>query len=559
ADAIATNIKSGVTIAGVAGSVTEESHSSCSSDGAVGCVTVAAFKSAKMADAIATNIKSGVTIAGVAGSVTEESHSSCSSDGAVGCVTVAAFKSAKMADAIATNIKSGVTIAGVAGSVTEESHSSCSSDGAVGCVTVAAFKSAKMADAIATNIKSGVTIAGVAGSVTEESHSSCSSDGAVGCVTVAAFKSAKMADAIATNIKSGVTIAGVAGSVTEESHSNCSSDGATGCITVAAYKSADMSAAVAGNIKLGVTIAGTAGSAIVITGATGTADLTAATFNNQVKSTTAFEYWDSNGLRHNHGGDADIVMGNIKGSVDIFGTTGTFGSNCTADGQTGCTTTATYKSADTGAYSTWDIRKGKTVGGKVGDLIFPRNMVNNSQFQRTIGTLAGNDMYDTIDDDNFAGAFPTQYPSGWQQASGANWIMDSTNDVGGGGGTDSDDACSGAEHCVFVDRISGMMWAKDNGTAYNFEGAITLCEGLTYGGYGDWRLPTQKELMQAYVDGIWSRKAATGLSLATASYWSSTTLSTNTDGGHQLKLNTGSGSNFDKDQVSYRVICTRPQ
>jgi hypothetical protein len=68
-----------------------------------------------LTDLLAGNIKSSVTIAGVTGSVTSESHSNCASDGAIGCVTVAGFKSADMSVAIAGNIKSGIAIAGVTG------------------------------------------------------------------------------------------------------------------------------------------------------------------------------------------------------------------------------------------------------------------------------------------------------------------------------------------------------------------------------------------------------------------------------------------------------------
>ena len=53
------------------------------------------------------NILSSMLFAGISGSVTEESHSNCASDGAIGCITVAGYKSADMAIAIAGNIKTG--------------------------------------------------------------------------------------------------------------------------------------------------------------------------------------------------------------------------------------------------------------------------------------------------------------------------------------------------------------------------------------------------------------------------------------------------------------------
>ncbi|MEI6832484.1 MAG: hypothetical protein WCL28_00715 [bacterium] len=58
------------TLFGSPGTATIESHSNCTSDGVTGCVTTASYKSANMTNAVATNIKSGVTIAGIAGNYT---------------------------------------------------------------------------------------------------------------------------------------------------------------------------------------------------------------------------------------------------------------------------------------------------------------------------------------------------------------------------------------------------------------------------------------------------------------------------------------------------------
>ena len=58
------------TLFGSGGTATLESHSNCSADGATGCVTTSSYKSANMTNAVATNIKSGVTIAGILGSYT---------------------------------------------------------------------------------------------------------------------------------------------------------------------------------------------------------------------------------------------------------------------------------------------------------------------------------------------------------------------------------------------------------------------------------------------------------------------------------------------------------
>jgi hypothetical protein len=50
-----------------------------------------------------------------------------------------------------------------------------------------------------------------------------------------------------------------------------------------------------------------------------------------------------------------------------------------------------------------------------------------------------------------------------------------------------------------LDTRSGLMWAaKDNGSDINWQGANSYCENYRGGGYTDWRMPTQDELMGLY-------------------------------------------------------------
>jgi hypothetical protein len=309
----------------------------------------ARYTGAGDADIVASKIASGTTIFDVAGSATLESHSNCSSDAQVGCVTVSAFKAANMTNVVAGNIKTGVTIAGVAGSVTQESHSNCSSDAQVGCVTVSAFKAADMTRVTAGTVKSGTTIAGVAGNYPSATYPLPGENPSVDTLTTANFNSKATGsgyfewwgadgthmwltsgdtDIVAGNIKSGVNIFGVAGNVTAESHSNCSSDAQVGCITTTSYKAANMTNVTAGNVKDGVVIAGITGdypsSTYPLSGASATADLDSATFNAKVKASTSFEYWNSAGTRQTGAGDVDIDATKIKSGVNVFGTTGTY-------------------------------------------------------------------------------------------------------------------------------------------------------------------------------------------------------------------------------------------
>jgi hypothetical protein len=74
-----------------------------------------------------------------------------------------------------------------------------------------------------------------------------------------------------------------------------------------------------------------------------------------------------------------------------------------------------------------------------------------------------------------------------------------------------DGACnSGADDCIFKDNISGIMWSEPQpvsgaapaASTAIWSDAVSGCNDLTYGGYSDWRLPTQIEMMDAYSHGI---------------------------------------------------------
>jgi hypothetical protein len=51
------------------------------------------------------------------------------------------------------------------------------------------------------------------------------------------------------------------------------------------------------------------------------------------------------------------------------------------------------------------------------------------------------------------------------------------------------------------DKITGLSWSKlQAGARWNT--AWSNCQSLNYNGQTGWRLPTQKELMEAYTHGI---------------------------------------------------------
>ena len=531
----AAKILSGQSIAGVSGSAAVK-PADCASDGDINCVAVTNFPAVnKVTNLAAPNlakISSSVTVGGVVGTL-----ANCSADGTTACLTVTGFPSANTSGA-AAKIITGQTLAGVSGSATP-APSNCAADGATNCVAVTNFpavdKVTNLAVGNLAKISSTVTVGGVVGTL-----ANCSADGTTACLTVSGFPSANTSGA-AAKIITGQTLAGISGSATA-APANCSTDGQTNCVAITTFPALQKSLLTLDVLKNGTVINGVTGAypnaSYPLAGSTATADLTAATFNAQAKSSTAFEYFDSAGVRQTGSGDTDITGANIASGIDIFSTTGTFGANCTADGQTACITTSTFKSVDTSALTVWDIRKGKSAGGIAGSIAFYKNMANTSFFNRTTGTgsAAGLDVYDTIDDANSNGSFPTQNNTGWDQATGANWTAVVAN-------------------TVYKDNITGLVWLKDYGSGYSWEDAITYCENSTNGSRTDWRLPTQKEQMQAYTDGIWSQKTA--MSLDTLTYWSATTISGAT--GNVWVMNPGYGDNLNGGKGdNRRVLCVAP-
>ena len=86
------------------------------------------------------------------------------------------------------------------------------------------------------------------------------------------------------------------------------------------------------------------------------------------------------------------------------------------------------------------------------------------------------------------------------------------------------DAAPATGHRVVWDAITGLVWqaqVTDDGWGWN--GALEYCEGMTYFGLDDWRLPNRNELV-SLVDHGAADPASTFPSMPPQSFWSSTTV-----------------------------------
>jgi hypothetical protein len=121
------------------------------------------------------------------------------------------------------------------------------------------------------------------------------------------------------------------------------------------------------------------------------------------------------------------------------------------------------------------------------------------------------------------------------------------------------------EDGTVTDNLTGLMWAEDASVGpKNWNDALTYCNDLSLGGYGDWRLPNVKELQSLIHYGVFSPalpntegtdKWSEGnpFSVVSYGYWSSTTDAYFPDRAWFVYLNDGTVYVSHKDLNIYYV------
>ena len=107
------------------------------------------------------------------------------------------------------------------------------------------------------------------------------------------------------------------------------------------------------------------------------------------------------------------------------------------------------------------------------------------------------------------------------------------------------------------DPLTGLSWSNMRPNA-NWWGAIDHCSALTYNGVSGWRLPTQKELLDAYAHGIKIAARANWMTLANmqAGFWSASSYSDGSNNAWVVNLGNGNTYN-DFKHYTYAVVCVR--
>jgi len=316
--------------------------------------------------------------------------------------------------------------------------------------------------------------------------------------------------------------------------SPCTDNGKVGCLATAQYKSADLSLLANSNIKKGVSINEILGEYpsdnFPLDGADSTPDLTASNFLQKITSPASFEYFAADGTRYTGAGSDKITAANIVNGIEIFGMTGS-------------------AAVATGTRSAWDLRYGVTVNGITGRLKTTcRNRGYPSYFNvpRLADVTDGISLFqqgvshpwDTIDDLdsdinngmppgvvnwNGLGSLKNSQTDCYLILDSPTYILPDFNDLVVWrdvtvvrNSTTASDCRKTDVDCTMQDKITGLSWAISN-TASNWSTAQNLCTSIfnsmnNSNGYNNqtgWRLPTQKELMEAYVHGIRSAKWST--------------------------------------------------
>lgn len=322
--------------------------------------------------------------------------------------------------------------------------------------------------------------------------------------------------------------------------SACTTDGQTACMTTDAFPAttkADL-VAKAAEYRSSLTIAGVSGTL---------ADCAA---DNASTCVTTDAYPAIN--------KSSLAATSIKAGVVVAGITGTFAPPCSADAQIDCLTITAFPAGNMSAISTFDFRSGETFGGIAGKIVYNRNGAETASWNRTSGTgaiaSAGmTDPYDTLDDYNNGGALPATRPSGWPILS-ENFVRDAASD------TNANSMCDGAEECVLKDANTGLYWAKANAGTANWETSIGTCDALNYGTYTNWRLPTQKELIGAYIASLYAQRTPLGLNGTPGAsdfiYLSATTDSLDTTKMYRVNIATGEVTTIAKT-TALQSICVR--
>ena len=496
-------------------------------------------------------------------------------------------------------IASGATVLGLP---IPAAPSLCSVDGAASCVVDGSnFKAAKLSDFGANDILSGKTIAGVSGAAPAR-PGACSVDGDFGCIVVGPTYAAAVVPGAASKILSGTSVAGIQGAAALRP-AECSSDGESGCVASAPeFKAAKVTGS-AQKILKNFSVAGIQGEAVLPPAGSVLSGMTYGNPDTQYQQIGTLILPDDKGVLS--GGGEAVDPWHLRAGVSAGEMTGNLRTNCRNSGNPAIFTTQIGKQAqiiqtsplkikfstlsdatsfavsqviilkvNSGSQLTTPTFKIVSISSDMAYLaaVSGSNPLTTN-YQNANVTIYNNnsDPWDTIDDSLLSNLYQPLPTSEWDPSKqcgsirtwgnlDGNW-MDLSYAGGAGYST-----CS-ATNCAFLDINSLLIWSRaPNPLAENWSTAKYLCQSNStlnsYPGSAmhQWRLPTQKELMSAYANGINNVLVSSQLMDRTKSVWSGTTfvasIGGNSENAWTMSLSKGQTSPTFKTGTNH-TLCVR--
>lgn len=396
----------------------------------------------------------------------------CSQSLRTDCKTTSDYQSIDKGRFSGEMIKSGKSFLGVKGTYTVKTYSACGSTNQSGCSSTTTYLPIRKTKLEPQNIKKDVPIAsGLVGAFPSAAFPLVDAPaGAKSLATTGVAKAAANASdfyfwdhkgAVHTvngdaglneqNILSDRTVYGIKGKGSNGNVRDCNKEGDVDCKAGSNWAALKESEIGPGDIRKDIDFGGISGThpsaSSRLLGASSMQDLNLDNFN-QLQSGASIEFFDRNGKRHVVAGDTNLVAGNIKNGVTVLGVSGG------------------YDGYDLSSLKHYDLRVGKPMPnatdgstGKLDTAAYCLNRANCLGFHWT-------DLTATI-----------------ANASGP---------------------CSASsETCAFRTSIQMIDWAFPlNVNPMTWLDAVRHCEELTLYGKDNWRMPTQKELMQSLVNSM---------------------------------------------------------
>lgn len=438
----------------------------------------------------------------------------CQSDGETGCITSPDFPAFNTADIDADKMFQTVKVHKITGNIAAPAYTlPCSQNGQIGCQVQGRYTSIKAGVLTPDVVKRGYRIPkfGPNGGdlVGDYPNSNAPLPGKLAgygvlnnpnlaaAVTSLAGKSFQYWDkegnahtfvsegSLKPNvIRSGAKIFGIVGNLPIETKEPCSAEKNTNCHAEGSFIGVDGTILHEKHIAFGQKIGGIVGkfpsAAYPLSGVDSAISLNRTNFTEALKSGRQIEYFDSTGKLHTAIGSSNLLPRHIKKGTTLFGVTGTM------------------EAFDNTNLKPENIRYGVDIGNVTGAYkVNCRDLADLAKFNYQVSPGSAElDQYDTVT----AHSLPASNPwpgqdgyvcdeSGWQDITDAN----------------SNNGCTTLnDSCLWQDRSTKLIWGGYHATkSFGIHAdAVKYCNNLVVGSRTNWRLPTIRQLMQAYVNGI---------------------------------------------------------